>query len=69
MFLKTRSDGSLVEVLSLTQLFDPFAIQVEGQLHAGEEKQDAESFTKAELVFPSGESLPNCWVDAAYQEH
>ena len=66
MFLKTRQDGSLLEVLNLQQLFDPFATAVEGQLHAGEEVQDREPFAKADLLFPSGESLPRCWIDAAY---
>lgn len=69
MFLKTRQDDALMEVLNLQQLFDPFASGVEGRLHAGEELQDRASFAKAELVFPSGESLPRCWLDAAYRDH
>ncbi|WP_411868004.1 acetyltransferase [Vulcanococcus limneticus] len=68
MFLKTRADGSLLEVLSLKQLADPFAAQVDGRLHAGEELQEQEAFAKADLVFPSGEDLPRCWVDPAYQQ-
>ena len=68
MFLKTRADGSLLEVISLKQLADPFAAQVYGRLHAGEELQEPEAFAKAELVFPSGEDLPRCWVDPAYQQ-
>jgi hypothetical protein len=68
MFLKTRQDGSLMEVLNLPQLFDPFASSVSGRLHAGEELQDSEAFAKAELLFPSGEALPRCWVDAGYRQ-
>lgn len=68
MFLKTRQDGSLMQVLNLQQLFDPFATGVEGQLHAGEEVQDRETFAKDDLLFPSGESLPRCWVDAGYRK-
>jgi hypothetical protein len=66
MFLKTTQDGSLMEVLDLQQLFDPFAKRVLGRLHAGEELQDAEPFAKSDLLFPSGEALPRCWVDADY---
>jgi len=66
MFLKTRQDGSLMEVLNLQQLFDPFAPHLQGRLHAGEELQDPEAFLKADLLFPSGEPLPRCWVDAGY---
>ena len=69
MFLKIRhdiDDSSLVEVLNLKQLFDPFAKTVSGRLHAGEELQDAAELAKAELSFPSGEKLPLCWLDPHY---
>ena len=69
MFLKVHQtdDDSLVEVLELQQLFDPFATQVQGRLHAGEEMQDPKPFTKADLFFPPGEALPRCWKDSHYQ--
>ena len=57
MFLKIchdSDDSSLLEVLNLKQLFDPFAKTVSGRLHAGEELQDATELTKSELSFPSG---------------
>jgi hypothetical protein len=68
MFLKTRAtdSSSLVEVMDLQQLFDPFAKEVKGRFHAGEEMQDPEQFSKAGLLFPSGEDLPRCWLDPHY---
>jgi hypothetical protein len=66
MFLKTKQDGSLVEVINLAPLVDPFVRHLEGRLHAGEELQEPEQFAKAELLFPSGEPLPRCWMDPAY---
>lgn len=69
MFLKIRhdsDDSSLVEVLNLKQLFDPFAKTVSAHLHAGEELQDATDLAKSELSFPSGEKLPACWLDPHY---
>lgn len=68
MFLKVRhdDDASLVEVLDLKQLFDPFATEVSGRIHAGEEMQDPQPVQKADLCFPSGEDLPRCWVDPHY---
>ena len=69
MFLQTKHDGSLLEVVNLKPLFDPFAKQLEGRLHAGEELQELELFAKAELLFPSGEPLPRCWLDPAYPHH
>jgi hypothetical protein len=67
MFLNHRDDNSLVEVLNLTQLFDPFSESVEVRLHAGEELQDPAPFRKVELTFPSGETLPRCWTNPTYR--
>jgi hypothetical protein len=66
MFLKTQQDGSLVEVLELHQLFDPFNDRVLARLHAGEELQDPELILKSDLLFPSGEALPLCWLNPSY---
>jgi hypothetical protein len=68
MFLKIRHDDdtSLVEVLDLKQLFDPFATQVQARIHAGEELQDPQPLSKGSLFFPSGEDLPRCWLDPHY---
>lgn len=65
MFLKLRDadDESLIEVLDLRQLLDPFATEVLARLHAGEELQDPGPVRKDHLVFPSGEALPRCWVE------
>lgn len=68
MFLKHTPSGDLVEILDLDMLFDPFKGDVSGRFHAGEEMQDPAPFTKAELVFPSGERLPRAWVDPHYKE-
>ncbi|PSB03847.1 acetyltransferase [Merismopedia glauca] len=69
MFLINQQDGSLVEVLNLQTLLNPSETEVIGRFHAGEELQDEEKFPKSELIFPSGESLPRCWVDSHYREH
>jgi hypothetical protein len=68
MFLKQRKAEHLVEVLGLNDLFNPLHQEVVGRLHYGEEMQEAEKFSKAELVFPSGESLPRCWLDVHYRD-
>jgi hypothetical protein len=67
VYLKHKPSGNLVELLDLPVLFDPFQAQVRGRFHAGEELQEAELFMKGELLFPSGESLPRCWVDRGYR--
>jgi hypothetical protein len=70
MFLSIRhdDDSSLVEVLNLVQLFDPFEPRVLGRLHAGEELQDPQPWPKADLRFPSGEALPSCWLHPPRRE-
>ncbi len=68
MFLKQKK-GHLIEVLSLNDLISPTHAEVVGRLHFGEEMQDPEKFTKADLVFPSGEALPQCWLDVHYRDH
>jgi hypothetical protein len=67
MYLRDKRSGDLVEVLDAGALVDPCAAQFEGRFHAGEEMQDAASFNKSELEFPSGEALPRCWVDPGYR--
>jgi hypothetical protein len=68
MFLKRKSDGHLLEVLGIADMFNPNRSTVVGRMHYGEEMQDVESFSKSELEFPSGEDLPRCWMDMHYRD-
>jgi hypothetical protein len=67
MYLKDKASGDLVEVMDLPALFDPFKTSIPGRFHAGEEMQEQQDFKKSDLVFPSDESLPRCWVDGNYK--
>ena len=69
MFLKHKPTGDLVEVLTLPEMYNPCQNMIQGRFHAGEEMQDPENFPKADLIFPSGESLPQCWLDPTYLKH
>jgi hypothetical protein len=51
----------------MAAMVDPCTAELQGRFHAGEELQDAATFTKNNLEFPSGEALPRCWKDAAYK--
>lgn len=68
MFLKDKQTGTLVEVLDIESLFDPNKNSISGQTQAGQEEQNADSFEKNNLKFPSGEELPRCWMDTNYQQ-
>jgi hypothetical protein len=67
MYLRDVASGDLVEILDLSELFDPCLGEVTGRFHAGEEMQEPTAFRKAGLVFPSGEPLPRCWMDPDYR--
>lgn len=69
MYLLHKPSNNLVEILNPQELWNPFLEKVDGRFHAGEELQDPELFTKSHLVFPSGESLPLCWLDSEYRIH
>ncbi len=67
MYLKEKKSGDLIEILDTTTLFDPNCGEIRGRFHAGEEMQEETNFTKSDLIFPSGEHLPLCWLDPAYK--
>lgn len=67
MFLQLKETEDLVKVLDLQELIDPNSDIVHAQDQEGEEEQDPDTFKKENLVFPSGERLPRCWLDANYR--
>ncbi len=67
MFLMHKKNCDLLEVMALEDMYDPCKSYITARSHAGEEMQEPESYLKSELMFPSGEALPRCWVDAHYQ--
>lgn len=68
MFLKQIESDHLVEVLQPKELFDPLKSTFTGRLNIGEEMPESKCFDKAQVCFPSGESLPRCWVDPHYRD-
>jgi hypothetical protein len=67
MLMQNKQNGTLIEILDVAALVNPVEnkILVSGQ--NGEEEQPPEKISKEEIVFPSGENLPRCWVDANYR--
>lgn len=68
MYLKQCKSGDLVEVVNIEALLNPSVTAVLGRLHAGEELQDESAYAKQDLMFPSGETLPRCWMDVHYRD-
>lgn len=66
MFLKDKETGSLIKIENVEALFKPTQQEIEGRDQDGQEEQNIASFKKSQLIFPSGESLPRCWMDADY---
>jgi hypothetical protein len=67
MLLKSKKEDGLVKIADVSELINPFKAGVMAQIQAGEEEQPPESFEKSDLIFPSGENLPQCWLDGDYQ--
>ena len=67
MFLRDKNSGDLVEVMDVTQLIDPNRDSLKVVSHVGEERGDPVALHKSALTFPSGESLPTCWLDPHYR--
>ncbi|MCC0176439.1 acetyltransferase [Waterburya agarophytonicola K14] len=67
MLLKIKKDDVLVEITEIIELINPSRAEVTAQIQAGEEEQPPEPFKKSDLVFPSGENLPQCWLDSNYK--
>lgn len=67
MLLQDKQTGNLVEILDLEGLFNPSQDKTQGRVQSGQEEQDPEAFSKKTLLFPSGEDLPRCWIDADYR--
>jgi hypothetical protein len=68
MLLQDKQTGALVEILDVDELINPNHSEINGQSQSGQEEQQPEPFAKENLVFPSGEQLPRCWMDANYRD-
>lgn len=69
MLLKEKETGHLVKIIDVEALLSPSRQEVSGRLQVGQEEQNSETFGKDRLIFPSGETLPRCWMDADYNSH
>ncbi len=67
MFVKEKKSGDLIKVSQFDRLFSPVETEILGRGQAGEEEQDERPYSKEDLVFPSGEPLPRCWLDEKYK--
>jgi hypothetical protein len=68
MFLQDKQTGDVVEILDPEALFSPTEQTIAVRVQSGQEEQEPSSYPKDGLVFPSGENLPRCWVDADYRK-
>ena len=68
MFLKNRSDGHMIEIVNVEELFSLYESSVTGIDQVGEEAQDPEKYAKSSLIFLSDEELPSCWVNPEYRQ-
>jgi hypothetical protein len=69
MFFKDTERQVLIKIVNPDALFNPMQPTVQGKQQEGEEEQPPQEFDKAQLIFPSGEPLPQCWVNPNYRLH
>ncbi|MDO6705870.1 acetyltransferase [Photobacterium sp. 1_MG-2023] len=67
MFLKESRTGDLVDVVDMASLTNPFKRHVTVQFQSGEDLAEPVILEKQQLAFPSGEGLPECWVNGYYR--
>lgn len=67
MFLQLKDSRDLIKIVDIQELLDPNSEIVHAQDQEGQEEQETDIYKKEELVFPSGEELPLCWLDAQYR--
>ncbi|WP_038247986.1 hypothetical protein [Ghiorsea bivora] len=67
MYVRNLKSGDLAQIDKLAELTDPTAKSVTLHYFSGEEVGEPELVEKNELVFPSGEKLPKCWLDPHYR--
>ncbi|MBO3459821.1 acetyltransferase [Aetokthonos hydrillicola Thurmond2011] len=67
MLLQIKDSGELVKISDVQELINPNRDTVQAKEQQGEEEQQTDSYKKETLVFPSGENLPRCWIDANYR--
>jgi hypothetical protein len=67
MFLQIKNTHDLVKIVNIQELIDPNSEMIHAQDQEGEEEQEVDIYKKQDLVFPSGETLPRCWLDANYR--
>jgi hypothetical protein len=67
MFLQNKSSQTLIKITNIKDLFNPLRQEISGRSQEGEEEQDLQAYDKQDLIFPSGEELPRCWLDSNYR--
>ncbi|BAU07612.1 hypothetical protein FIS3754_35430 [Fischerella sp. NIES-3754] len=65
--LQLKDSGELLKILDVQELIDLSIDTIHARDQEGQEEQSPEAYKKEDLVFPSGESLPRCWMDANYR--
>ena len=68
MLLQDKQTGNLIEILDLQTLINPNESAISARIQEGQEEQDPTQFSKTDLIFPSGENLPICWLEADYRQ-
>ena len=65
MFVKLSRDKTLIKVINTGALCNPLETEIQGQ-QSSQSAQPPSAFSKAQLIFPSGEPLLQYWLKLDY---
>ena len=68
VYLKHVPTDDLVEVIDLQDVINPYATTVLARGYTDERLQRTDRYPKTELIFPSGEALPQCWTERSFHD-
>lgn len=68
MFLQVKNSADVIEIENIEELINPNQDTVQGRDQLGQNEQGVKPYKKEELVFPSGEDLPRCWINPNYRQ-
>jgi len=69
MYLMQIMTGDLVEVIDLQDVVNPHSPTIRVRINGSERAPRIDDLLKSALAFPSGESLPVCWIDGKFHAH
>jgi len=67
MFLRQMTSSELIEAIDVMSIVNPSCSTFVARTYLNDEMADVKRYNKQEMMFPSGEPLPRCWLEPGYR--